>query len=211
MRKFNTLDDLKGYKYSPQPGNIYRSVQIGQNGKPKVITSRNPGGYIHFQHNGKMISAHRAAFKLMGIDPTGMEVDHINGIRTDNRWENLRLVSSRGNATNKSFHRDGRKVGARFCKQKNKWRSEIIINGKGKHLGFFSTEEEAHGAYINAMELAENGVEVKTKGRPERKLFCGKYRKYVNINGIKTYVGMFESIEEADKAGSEVKKRFVGA
>lgn len=141
---------MRGIKYSPQTGNVYRSIKMGRNGSPLVIKNKNRNGYLHFQYDYKMILCHRAAFEIMGVDATGMEVDHINGNRTDNRWHNLRLVTGRGNASNKSFHRNGRKVDARFCKQKNKWRSEIIINGKGKHLGFFLTEDEAHNAYIAA-------------------------------------------------------------
>lgn len=208
MRKFNSLENLRGFKYSPQTGNFFRSIKMGSNGKPKIITQKNPGGYLQFQFEGKVLQCHRAAFKLMGMDPTGMEVDHINGKRTDNRWCNLRLVTSRGNATNKSFHRNGRKVGARFCKQKNKWRSEIIVNGKGIHLGFFESENSAHFAYLEAMKLAEKNIEVEGKGKPPRKKIRGKYRKYVNISGKKKYVGMFETFEEAEKAGENVKKRY---
>jgi len=206
-RKFTDLKNLRGFKYSPQTGNVYRSQQQGRNGARGVIRGKNPGGYLHFQYKGKMISCHRAAFQLRNIDPTGMEVDHINGIRADNRWENLRLVTSRDNANNKSFHRNGRKVGARFCNQKNKWLSEIIIGGKSNHLGFFLNEDDAHNAYIEAKTALVSGNEIKKRIRKPRTIDKKVFISVIKSKGKSFYLGSFKSVEKANEAYQFAKEK----
>lgn len=77
------------------------------------------------------------------------EVDHINNIKTDNRVENLRWISSSNNLRNRKKY-DGcssKFMGVCFNKQKEKYQAELRINGKKKHLGRFDTEEEAHEAW----------------------------------------------------------------
>jgi len=76
------------------------------------------------------------------------DIDHINGIRTDNNIENLRWVSRQQNMWNKVVHK-GYKLNpsGRYC-------ASIRINGRIKGIGTYDTEEEAHQAYINkAIEL----------------------------------------------------------
>lgn len=80
------------------------------------------------------------------------EVDHVNGKRNDNRIMNLRSVTHRENGQNRIEHRNGRLVGACFVKSKNKWKSQIEINGKAKHLGYYISELEAHKSYVNVMQ-----------------------------------------------------------
>ena len=46
--------------------------------------------------------------------------------------------------------------GASWCKRKNKWNCQIIINGTRKHLGYFNTELEAHQAYQNKLSEINN-------------------------------------------------------
>ena len=77
--------------------------------------------------------------------------DHINGCKTDNRLENLRVVTIRENNHNKECHRNGKSVGATCEKARahlaRPWRAQIRVNSKQKHLGYFKTEFEAHQAY----------------------------------------------------------------
>lgn len=100
---------------------------------------------------GKM---HRILFN----NPDGMFVDHINGNSLDNRKSNLRVVTNRENQQNRRIHRDGRLVGSCFHIRSKKWESNIRINKKLKHLGYFKTEYEAHQAYMKAYnELITKG------------------------------------------------------
>lgn len=89
--------------------------------------------------------AHRLVWVMHnGPIPDGMMVDHINLDKTDNRIENLRPVNKSGNAQNsrwKGFWLDTRS---------GKWRAQIKIDGKCKHLGLYNTEEDARQSYLKA-------------------------------------------------------------
>jgi hypothetical protein len=76
------------------------------------------------------------------------ELDHINGIRNDNRIENLRSVTRQQNQWNRTTAK-----GYYWDKVKNKWRAELKLNRKKIYLGMFNTEEEARNAYLAAKQI----------------------------------------------------------
>jgi hypothetical protein len=90
---------------------------------------------------------------MAGQWPEG-EIDHINGDRSDNSWENLRLVTSRQQTHNRKYQRNGRMVGCYYNKQHGKWHARINIeDGKKQiHIGSYSTELEAHKSYALALK-----------------------------------------------------------
>ena len=105
-------------------------------------------GYIIIRVNSKNYKAHRLAWLYVyGNWPKG-QIDHINGIKNDNRIINLRDVNSRLNMQNKPIHRTKRLVGTTFNKQHNSWKAQVHFNGKKIHLGYFNTEKEAHIKYM---------------------------------------------------------------
>jgi len=73
-------------------------------------------------------------------------IDHINGIRDDNRIENLRRVTNQQNQFNRTCK------GYCLDKKSGKWRACIGLNGRTINIGRFKTEEEAHNAYIKKKE-----------------------------------------------------------
>lgn len=75
-------------------------------------------------------------------------IDHIDGDSLNNKIENLRDVSTRENQSNMAVHRKGHLVGSTFNRHRNKWHSRIWHNGKSVHLGFYSTDKEAHEMYL---------------------------------------------------------------
>lgn len=77
------------------------------------------------------------------------EVDHINGIKNDNRIANLREVTPRQNQVNKEIHRNGHLPGTTH--RGDKWISQIWINNTNKYIGIYDTEIEAHIAYTMYM------------------------------------------------------------
>ena len=105
----------------------YRKVNIAW--KPKNLQAR----------------AHRVIwFMFYGEIPEGMLVDHINGDRSDNRIENLRLVNHTDNSQNctgKGYYQ---------VKKTGRWQAYIYVNYKPKHLGTYTTEDEARLAYLEA-------------------------------------------------------------
>lgn len=111
-------------------------------------------GYVRIAINGKLHAAHRLAWVVMhGSTPSNV-IDHINGIRSDNRISNLRDVTTSENAQNQKKARADNKssglLGAYYVKHRGNWQSQITLNGKAKHLGIFKTAKEAHEAYLKA-------------------------------------------------------------
>lgn len=80
--------------------------------------------------------------------PCGMKVvvDHVNGIKTDDRLVNLQLISQRENVS-RSKKGTSKYVGVSWNKRKSKWYAYIRINGKNIYLGSFTNEIEASKAY----------------------------------------------------------------
>lgn len=103
-------------------------------------------GYTKIGINGKIYPAHRIAMLLAyGFYGDGLEIDHINHIRDDNRLVNLRFVDSSGNNRNQSRRNDNTTgiTGVTYRKGARKYTAQIQVAGVQIHLGYFSTLEEA--------------------------------------------------------------------
>lgn len=89
---------------------------------------------------------------LLGVTEPEVLVDHINHIKTDNRRCNLRKCFVGENNKNKGKTKTNTSgfKGASYDKAKKKWRASIQYDGKSRHLGYFSTAEDAHKAYCKA-------------------------------------------------------------
>jgi hypothetical protein len=98
--------------------------------------------------NKKRFRMHR---EIMNT-PKGMDTDHINGDRLDNRRENLRICTRSENLRN-SRKRPGNSSdykGVSFFKPTQSWRSYINFEGKQHSLGYYNTPEEAAIRYNEA-------------------------------------------------------------
>ena len=122
-----------------------------------VKNSGNTNGYCNVKFNSMRVYYHTIVWVLTtGEDiPEGMQIDHINGNRIDNRFENLRLVTDRGNNQNLKVHRKGKLVGCHFNKREGRYVAQIRIGKKAIFLGYYATEEEAHNIYVIACKLIE--------------------------------------------------------
>ena len=140
--------------YDPETGAFTRL--IGGGGKRAGSPAGGPDldGYTTISVCGKRHRAARLAWLLMtGEWPVG-DVDHINRTRSDDRWSNLRVANRSQNSAN-SGARSGKK-GACWVDAKKKWKAQIRIGGKSKHIGYFETEADAHLAY-QAAAVSEFG------------------------------------------------------
>ena len=109
-------------------------------------------GYIRLKFLGKENLAHRLIWAMMTGGFPDREVDHINGVRSDNRWSNLRLVDpsqQRANAKINSNSSSGVR-GVYFNKRRGKWRAHY----QRRHLGYFETIDDASSAVARAFDEA---------------------------------------------------------
>jgi hypothetical protein len=85
----------------------------------------------------------------------GLEADHINGDRLDNRRCNLRIVTHAENHQNLRSERGStsRYRGVSWSKEKGKWQVQVSVNGHRHSLGYFAYEELAAEA-ARAFRLA---------------------------------------------------------
>lgn len=119
----------------------------GQMKKGERAGSPTPAGYVSVSVNKSAYLIHRIIWKIvMGVDPCG-DLDHINGIRSDNRWVNLREASRSQNAANRKKPCDNRSGFKGVSFKRNGWEANIIFEGKFHYLGRYKTAEEAHAAY----------------------------------------------------------------
>ena len=97
-------------------------------------------GYIRIQIGTKFYSAHRLIMEAFEGE-SEKDVDHINRVKTDNRYENLRYCTTSENNLNREFSINAK--GYWWEKKSKKWRVEIYIVGKRIYLGLFENEEDA--------------------------------------------------------------------
>lgn len=113
-----------------------------------------PSGYVLIGIDGQRYRAHRLAWLYMTGGWPPRQVDHKSGVRSDNRWTNLRLASQVQNSANmrtRSNNALGVKGVTRFDGVRGtKYRAHLFIDGRQNFLGSFDTIEEAQEAYRSA-------------------------------------------------------------
>jgi len=154
--KYKPLPPLKQLKefldYNPDTGiftwikKLHRRMQDRLVGQEAGVTN-SWNYYIQIRFKGHQYRAHRLAYYMHhGIDPLEKLVDHIDGDKSNNKINNLRLATFSQNGTNRvnlpSNNTSG-VIGVSWDKKPKKWKALIMINGKNKHLGYFINKEDA--------------------------------------------------------------------
>lgn len=132
--------------------------RIGEEAK-----SLDVAGYVQVNISGTLVKGHRLAWLLHYGDWPDGDIDHINGVRNDNRISNLRCVSPKVNCQNQ-------RVGSRPSvtgligvhlqdrgRPNKRYRAKIYVDGRQIHLGGYATPEEAHAAYVLAKRKHHEG------------------------------------------------------
>ena len=134
-------------------------------GAPK---NRPPGcingeGYRCITVDGVLHGAHRLAWlHVCGSPPSGV-IDHINGIKTDNRIENLRDVSETTNRQNQrkaSARSKSGLLGVVWDANRERWKALLYVGKIPQWIGRFDTPEEAHAAYLEAKRRLHAGCTI---------------------------------------------------
>jgi hypothetical protein len=134
----------RGFTYDAETGEIFN--RYGKTSKPNKAS-----GYHEMS-----VTVNKKSFKIQGHQFVwyyehgycANELDHINGIKHDNRICNLRPVTHQQNNWNRVNAK-----GYHMVKNRNKYRAEIRLNTKKIYLGLHNTEEEARNAYLKAKEI----------------------------------------------------------
>ncbi len=118
-----------------------------------VVKKQCGKSYIKIRINGKLSSAHRlAVLYVLGRFPY-IEVDHLDGCGTNNKWINLREVSMAENQKNRRLHSNNSSgvCGVFWDKGMLKWKALIKSNNKSIYIGRYKNLSDA----INARKSAE--------------------------------------------------------
>jgi hypothetical protein len=121
-----------------------------------------PAGYRKISVLNHTFSAHRLVWLYVyGEWPTG-EIDHINGVKHDNRLANLRDVSISVNRQNRRRATPGSASGVLGIAQTSsgKWSASIRYDGRRSYLGSFVSQQEAHQAYLAAKRQHHPGCTI---------------------------------------------------
>ena len=156
-RKMLTQERLKELlHYDNETGIFIWLINKGRTKKGDAAGTVKNNGYVGIMINRKIYAAHRLAwFYITGEFPKNY-IDHKNHIRTDNRFINLREATHKENSQNISApHGDNRSgyLGVHWVVENKKFRAQISIHGKKKHLGLFDNAQDAHNAYQNAKKI----------------------------------------------------------
>lgn len=138
------LDQLS---YDPLTGIFHWKISPSRRAKAGSVAGGLSHGYWTIKIAGKLRYAHILAwFYVTGLWPAD-KVDHRNGVKSDNRWDNLRMATSAQNAHNCRPHTDNasRLKGVRAYRKR--FNARIRANGATIHLGTFDTPELAAAAY----------------------------------------------------------------
>lgn len=148
-----TADRLRElFKYDDESGLFTRIKRTGNTKIGSVATCKNSNGYVVMHIDGKLYGAHRLAWLYVHGQFPIDQIDHVDGVRTNNSIRNLRDSSQYENmqnvakkATNKSGH-----TGVSWDSQTGRWAAQIMSHRKTIRLGRFVLLDDAVNAYKSA-------------------------------------------------------------
>lgn len=188
--------DIPGYEDLYQASNLGNIKGLSRimliNGKYPIMTkerifspAKNCHGYLFVNltkdKKKKGFKVHQlVAMAFLEHIPCGhkLVVNHKNFIRTDNRLENLEVITGRENYNRKHLKSSSKYVGVSWNKVLEKWSSTIFVNGKTKHLGYFVNELDASKTYqkkLSEIKINEIIVIDPITVTPEKCSLCNSF------------------------------------
>lgn len=137
--------DIPSYEGKYQVSNLGRVKSLLSSTEKILKTRKDKSGYLRINLGYKTLRIHQlVAMAFLGHEPCGMKlvVDHIDGDRTNNKMENLQLITQKENLRKKNqVH--SRSSTITYDKIRNTW--DVVVHYKGKvdYVGSYKTELEA--------------------------------------------------------------------
>ena len=189
-----------------------RKLATTPNGYIIVVLSK--GGRNKTRHVHKLV-----AEAFLGHTPCGHKevVDHVNGNRSDNRLENLRLTTQRDNLTRNRNGKYSKYPGV--SKYQDRWVSQIYFDGTSFCIGYFDNEKQASWAYQEALSLYNLGFPggdvvsyLKTSGQLHGSVHFNKHNS-ASWDGEKwvSYIAIDDEVVHLGEYEEEITARGVSA
>ena len=169
--KMEVWRDIKGYEGLYQVSNLGRVKSLSRKvkreansftmTKNRILKAGNNGsGYLFVRlcvnKKIKNYYVHQlVAMAFLGHEPCGhkLVVDHVDNDKTNNKLDNLQLISSRDNVVKDTIRGASKYVGVSINNSRGKkWVSRIIFNGVSEHLGCYDNELDAAKAYQDRLK-----------------------------------------------------------
>lgn len=152
LREMLSYDDATGHF-------VWRVTRYSHRGAVRPgdrAGSPDTKGYWSVWANGRRYLAHRLVWLFKtGVWPRG-QIDHVDGNRLNNRFENLRLASASQNSANAKRRCDNSSGFKGVCwdRSRGKWMAYITVHGRRKTMGRYHSREAAYSVYCAAAERA---------------------------------------------------------
>lgn len=159
----NILRD--SFSYNSETGELHWKTRPSQRVKVGDLAGgrANSEGYLTVKLQGRVFLAHRVCWAChYGSWPIS-QIDHINGVKTDNRIDNIRIATFTLNRENIRKPMKTNKtgfLGVTRHRKTGRFEAQIQVSGKKKYLGIFNTAEEAHSAYLMAKRSMHFGCTI---------------------------------------------------
>ena len=140
----SNLGNVKSFRYGKErqmkqskDSSGYLVIGIRLNNVPKIRR-------VHQLVAESFLNHRRCRLKLV--------VNHIDFNKTNNKVDNLEIVTQRENSNQKHLKSSSKYIGVSWSESRNKWIALIYLNGKHKNLGRFNNEIDASEAYQKALK-----------------------------------------------------------
>lgn len=151
-------------RYEPDTGLFYWIEWNRSQRQGGIAGSPRKGGYLSIKVNGQNIQMHRVAWLFMtGQDPRELQIDHRDGVKSNNRWKNLRPATPQFNSQNmREPSRRNRSgfLGVSLDKRCGLYRATIKVDKCQKCLGYYARAEDASAAYVAAKRRLHPGCTI---------------------------------------------------